>query len=386
MRVLRMKINNKLLKDWTEEELLTLIQNESFRENQYLDYKQAFEFIENTDKHQKIRGKNEFRNDVCAFANADGGDLIFGIAETKGLASKIMPIAIKNIDKFELDLRNTLMSIQPSMPNVEFKFISVDKGYVVVVHIDKGIFKPYMTVEDQSVFRFFVRHGNRKDAMSYSEMRNNFLNAASLDAEIKKFRIERLSELLEDNTKMFGVIHIIPATFANTAEFIPMCDLGKAGKLPLPNPWLSYIKGRMIPNVDGVWFPSEDGRDDFQLLRLFNHGTVELKYNLYTVQNRGEEFLQSLDFINAIGEIVDGTVEIYKSFERHATMYVCISIIGCKGYRNYSGYASMHSEPRIDRDRILCAPIEIGDILKAENVKDMVEECKKMTRYALGSK
>ena len=47
--------------------------------------------------------------------------------------------------------------------------------------------------------------------MSYSEMRNNFLNAASLDAEIKKFRIERLSELLEDNTKMFGVIHIIPA-------------------------------------------------------------------------------------------------------------------------------------------------------------------------------
>ena len=82
---------------------------------------------------------------------------------------------------------------------------------------------------------------------------------------------------------------------------------------------------------------------------------------------------------------VDGTVEIYKSFERHATMYVCISIIGCKGYRNYSGYASMHSEPRIDRDRILCAPIEIGDILKAENVEDMVEECKKMTRYALGS-
>lgn len=46
-----MKINNKLLKDWTEEELLTLIQNESFRENQYLDYKQTFEFIENTDKH-----------------------------------------------------------------------------------------------------------------------------------------------------------------------------------------------------------------------------------------------------------------------------------------------------------------------------------------------
>ena len=57
-----------------------------------------------------------------------------------------------------------LLPVQPSMPNVEFRFITVDDGYVVIVHIEKGIFKPYMTVEDQTVFRFFVRHGNRKDA------------------------------------------------------------------------------------------------------------------------------------------------------------------------------------------------------------------------------
>ena len=53
----------------------------------------------------------------------------------------------------------------------EMMFIPAKCGYVVVVHIEKGIFKPYMTVENQTVFRFFVRHGNRKNAMSYSEIR-----------------------------------------------------------------------------------------------------------------------------------------------------------------------------------------------------------------------
>lgn len=154
----------------------------------------------------------------------------FGIAEKNGLASNIMPINIDNIDRFELDLRNALLSIMPLMPPVSFHFIAVSGGYVVVVHIEKGIFKPYMTVENQTVFRFFVRRGNHKESMSYSEISNNFLHAASLTSEIKRFRLERISELLEDNTGLFGVIHVIPATFRNPADFIPMCDLGKLGK------------------------------------------------------------------------------------------------------------------------------------------------------------
>lgn len=381
-----MKINNKNFQDWTEEDIRTLLGNDGCREGQFLDYKRTFEFLEASDKQQKIKGKNEFCNDVCSFANADGGDLLFGIVEKDGVAQNIMPVkGIKNCDKFELELRNMLLPVQPSMPNVEFRFITVDDGYVVIVHIEKGIFKPYMTVEDQTVFRFFVRHGNRKDAMSYSEISNNFLHAASLSAEIKRFRKERLSELLEDNTGMFGVIHVIPAGFTNTADYIPVCDLCKTGKLPVPEQLKYYIRGRMMPNVDGVWFPSEDGLRDFQLLRLFNNGTVELKYDLYTTECRGEEYLVSFEFLNAIGDIVEGTFEIYNTLGRHSTMYVCTSIIGCKGYWNYDNHPAIHPvASKVDRNRILCEPIEIRDILDSEEVEKMTEECRKMTGYALG--
>jgi len=68
-------------------------------------------------------------------------------------------------------------------------------------------------------------------------------------------------------------------------------------------------------------------------------------------------------------------------------VYVCISIIGCKGFWNYDAVNVIRLQPsKVDRNRILCAPIEIKDILDTENVSEMIEECKKRNRYALGIK
>jgi hypothetical protein len=106
---------------------------------------------------------------------------------------------------------------------------------------------------------------------------------------------------------------------------------------------------------------------------------------MHTQAYKNEEYLISHEFIEAIEDVVEGTAEIYKSLDRKATMYVCISIYGCKGYWNYEILRNYNSVPaRIDRDRILCEPIEIKDISDTQNVEEMIEECKKITRYALG--
>ena len=384
---MKVLLNEKSYKQWNEEDLHALLNNDDYREGQFLDYKRTFGFLETTDKNQKARAKNELRNDVCSFANADGGDLIVGISENNGLASSINPIAIDNIDKFELELRNILLPIQPATPPIDFSFVRAGNGYVVVIHVERGMLKPYLTIEDQTIFRFFIRHGNRKEPMSYTEISNGFLHAASLAADIKKFRAERISELIDDNPGKFGVIHVIPATFTNPADYIPICDLCKTGKVPIPSQLNQYIRGRMLPNVDGVWFPSEDGQRDFQILRLFNNGSVELRIDLYTNPNRDEEYLVSDEFIQSIEDAVEGTADIFKVLDRNPSVYVCTSIIGCKGYWNYDGRNTIHPLPsKVDRDRIICTPIEIKDILNAKNVEQMIEECKKMTRYALGKK
>jgi hypothetical protein len=177
-----------------------------------------------------------------------------------------------------------------------------------------------------------------------------------------------------------GTLH-----YASFEELIPVCDLCKTGRLSMPYQLGMYAGERMIPNVDGVWFPSQDGLRGFQLLRLFNNGSVELKYNLNTRTNKNEEYLISYEFIDAIENIIKGTEIIYKELGRKSTVFVCVSILGCKGYWNYDSSDVFRPVPsRIDRDRILCSPIEIKDISDIAEVKEMIEECKKMTRYALG--
>ena len=112
-----------------------------------------------------------------------------------------------------------------------------------------------------------------------------------------------------------------------------------------------------------------------------------MKDNLHLREWRDEKYLMSLEFLNAIGDIVEGTAEIYKALGRHSTMYICISIIGCKGYWNFDNRSAVDPvASKIDRDRIFCTPIEVRDILDAGNVDKMIEECKTMTRYALGMK
>jgi predicted HTH transcriptional regulator len=110
-----MKIHNKIYKHWTKDDICSILNNEDIRECQTLDFKRTFEFVEATDKWQKIKVKNEFRNDVCSLANADGGDLPFKISEDNGVASNIMPVSIKNIDKFELDSLSCLLQLLSSM-------------------------------------------------------------------------------------------------------------------------------------------------------------------------------------------------------------------------------------------------------------------------------
>jgi len=73
----------KIAKDeWTEADVLNLIEIKA-EENIHLEFKSAGS-LDNTDKK-----KNEITKDVAAFANADGGILIYGIEEQGHIADRL---------------------------------------------------------------------------------------------------------------------------------------------------------------------------------------------------------------------------------------------------------------------------------------------------------
>lgn len=75
--------------------------------------------------------------------------------------------------------------------------------------------------------------------MSYTEIRNGFLNAAMLSEDIKSFRKERLEEHITDMKKPSALVQVIPAPFRS--DYVPMYDLYREGKLNFDDLFNSMI-------------------------------------------------------------------------------------------------------------------------------------------------
>lgn len=384
-----MKINNKEFREWTADDLQVLLNNDAYRENNFIDYKVNFAPL--IDKDKKREKQAEFRNDVCSFANADGGYIFFGIGESSGAASILAGISIPNIDRFELDRRNELQAIRPTVPEVDFSFIPIQDGkYVVVLYIQRGLYKPYITEEPEGQFHFYIRHGNKKQAMSYTEIRNGFLNAAMLSEDIKSFRKERLEEHITEMKKPFALVQVIPATFRS--DYVPMYDMYREGKLDFDNLFNGMIRDRAVPNVDGVYFPDYSKLRDFEKLQIFNNGTVELKIdfeireqNSKSQQLKTERYLIIFDFVEELKNLIYGTSTMYRKLGRSTAMYVCVTIVGCKDLWNYTANVYGANTPtKVDRNQIVCMPIEIRNIQDDQQVREGIENCIRMTKYSLG--
>ena len=99
----------------TEEDLQDLIDN-SVLERKTIEYKQSLP--SNSDS-----AKKEFLADVSSFANASGGDLIYGIIEDRntGLPETLDGLAIDNVDQEILRLDSMIRDgIEPRLLGVMF--------------------------------------------------------------------------------------------------------------------------------------------------------------------------------------------------------------------------------------------------------------------------
>ena len=96
--------------EYTLEDIYSLIENE-VEENIHLDYKGAGA-LEKCDKK-----RTEITKDVSAFANSDGGIIVYGLSEEGHKPKDISPIDGSILTKEWLE--NVIMRIQPRIENVK---------------------------------------------------------------------------------------------------------------------------------------------------------------------------------------------------------------------------------------------------------------------------
>lgn len=357
-------LNGKSFLTCTKEDLDMLIGNTDYRENQYIDYKKTFSFL---DKKGPERENSiaEFRSDVCSFANSEGGYLLYGISEKQGVAQELLGIEISNTDRFELDRRNNLMAIAPKLPSIHFGFISLEpRKYVVVIEIKPDYYAPYAHIENEQNYRIYTRSGNGKITMKYDELKNMFNASLSFEQELEKFRKERIeyyksqSESSEDEYSRFVLIHLIPRTFSDPSTHKMVYVDQRLGR----NCYSTLVQNLVmdstgIPNVDGMRFPAYDTVAEG---RIYNSGIFECffpkTYVSYPSGGGGEDYCTSI--WTYIKDIVHNYSETFYKNSAFTTFYACISIIGCKGVIASKTDHWLY-RASIDRNFIVCPPVEM---------------------------
>lgn len=380
-----MLIRGKPFSEWDISDIESIVGDQDYAENESIDYKVTCAILEASDKESKRERKTEFRHDVCAFANADGGYLFFGIAENKGTPSKVVGISLPcgNPDQFELDRRNDLSTIFPAPPEVRFRFLPMadGKNYIVILEIGKGRMVPYVYREDNDKYRFYVRRGNGKQPCSYNEVQKMFREGLVLQEEIEKFRQRRLEYLYTyriQKNEPFAVIQIVPANFlsANQWPTPPMLALRKDFSFALY--FSGLYDGLAIPTIDGLSYRDISAKDE---LLLYNNHAVELDI-LMDKPSNGTPLSSKL--FQKLKKLIPSAVSYYLVRNICTKCYICVSVLGCFGVGSDLDMFDHSPRTIIDRNEIICPPTEISDITNESVIKQAVIYQALTTCMALG--
>ena len=194
---------------------LTLADIERLKENgitesNYLDFKSAP--VGNSDRERK-----EFLADVTAFANAAGGDIVFGVTEKDGAAAEVPGIALPDSDKEKLRLGSLIReSTEPRLANFGMLWLPIgDDIGVLVLRVARSWVAPHR-VTLQGHDKFYVRNAAGKHPMNVDELRQAFNLSQSVTERIREFRTDRVRMLLADEgpfptpSGVKLVFHIMP--------------------------------------------------------------------------------------------------------------------------------------------------------------------------------
>ena len=392
-------INGKSLLECSEDDFEDIIDNPDYRENEYIDYKSNFSICEYS-KEQKSERKQaiaELRSDVCSFANANGGYLIYGISEDgAAIPNKIVGVSIKdrNKDRFELRIRNWLQFIQPKMPNTTIKFIDLINGkYIVILFIQHDYFSPYVHLENEKDYRIYKRIGNRKAVITYTELKKLFTQSLSLEKEIEIFRKERIEFFqpqdggINKRHEEFLIVHFIPETFMDSNYNKDVYILERKGKN------FSFIFQsfncdlRSFPIVEGL---KSLGFHEKSEGRFYNNGIAEIFFPLLKYLNFDDRhFRNGALSWKFIWEKIESAAKIYIQKIINCLyakkIYACITIIGCKDVvTEFSQGADSISS--IDRDVLMCQPVVFEDITNEGVVERDLKRFKLDYMFSLGIK
>ena len=242
---------------------------QQFSESATLDFKRAI-------PGRDGGGTFEIAKDVSAFANADGGDLVYGIDEKDGAASSVTPIVGESADDAERRLRQVIdASIEPRLA-VQVKAIEVGSGYVLILRVARSFDGPHCVRKDNQR-RFALRNGTSTSDMSYDQIRTAFGRTATLGEQARQFFASRIEAIEQGRTWR----PMEPGRPIAVFDFVPLSGL--AGRVSIDMSTVDFSKfitwedggGSPAGDLDGVIAHGRGGKGLGGFSQTYRNGCVE---------------------------------------------------------------------------------------------------------------
>ncbi|MBD0822647.1 AlbA family DNA-binding domain-containing protein [Aestuariibaculum marinum] len=192
----------------TIDDINSLIEN-GIEESVHLDFKASGSLSKNDKK------KLEIAKDVSAFANSDGGYIIYGIEEENHKASKISPIDGNEFTKEWLE-QIIQTRIQRKIESVKIIPIRINgniKESIYVIRIPVSILCPHMTSDK----RFYKRYNFESVQMEEYEIRDLYNRTSNTKLEFDNI-ITKLGFQIEDEEDVFKEMTFQVKNIGNAIE------------------------------------------------------------------------------------------------------------------------------------------------------------------------
>ena len=316
----------------TEEDLQTLIDNK-VSERKTTEYKKTL--LGNSDKEKK-----EFLADVSSFANASGGEIIYGIVEDKetGMPKSLEGLSIGNVDREILRLENIIRTgIQPRIPSLSISPpIPLGNSKVaLVIRIPKSWISPHRVIYG-SHDKFYSRSSNGKYPLDVTELRMAFNLSETITERIRNFRQDRISKLFANETPVSFyenakiVLHLIPIISFSPAQAY---EIGKVASQPAKMKPLYCSGWNDRYNLDG-FLAYSGGREkkSHSYVQLFRNGIIEAVEGLLLEPWDGKLIIPSIAYEKELIKSLTDYLSLLKTLNVEPPIFIFLTLLGVKGY------------------------------------------------------
>ena len=296
-------------------------------ESQILDYK------------EQLLDDNKLLKHVSAFANTQGGFLVYGVKETGngGYPEEILGIDTNQINKERIE-QVILGNIQPRL-NIKIQLVEHEDPTktVVVIEIPNSHLKPHMNGRDNT---FYKRYNFEALPMTEREVNDTYKRRITSYEEVGRY----IEELLKydfwegadaEPLPITAKIIIIPIMLERLIDTSNVEDFFWLGKLRLtPNNYPSVFKllwsNNPAPSLNGIKYQRLDreGRV-FEGLEIHRNGIVHAISFFGTIKGEKRVFMP-YDFCVAILHALDFVRYLYQRYNYFGDIKIVCNLQGIK--------------------------------------------------------